>query len=1599
MFICTVLLGTYAVYSWKSGNTDVTFSIGDSYFYCESGEVVDHSGLAPVLDYRNGAVHQFKVNNIGKADTKFSVTLNIKTLDDSLKSESFKYKLIVDKSGSIDCTKSSGCEEVEGGSGNFKNMKVGMNTIVPSIDLPNNSRYQYYLFMYIDGNMQNDVNMQGSKIESTLEVCEIVAMLDYHYGNIVDNKEYLKVKSTYEGLPSNVTRNNTVVSYNTHGGTSVNSDTITYTFDGWYLESNYKTKVTANSEVNTTVNHTLYAKWNPSKTITLPTTTRTGYTFLGWFTSASNGTKVENGYSPDVSTELHAQWKANALNFADQTITKTFSTSTQTASITGATNGTGTYSYSEVSEKNSSGTSTNYISISGTTINIAASTPAGTYSYVIRATDSNSKVTKDATYKIVINKAATANAGKCNSLTYNGASQTLASGGSYVSYSNNSGTDAVDSSGNQKKYSVTVTADSNHTFSGGETSTTLSCTIARRATTCTSGSSSKPWDGSALTDKTGGSCTNLVSGHTATFSGHTGTITNAGSTANTFGSVSISSGSTNVTNNYAITKKNGTLTVTKAATANAGKCNSLTYNGASQTLASGGSYVSYSNNSGTDAVDSSGNQKKYSVTVTADSNHTFSGGETSTTLSCTIARRATTCTSGSSSKPWDGSALTDKTGGSCTNLVSGHTATFSGHTGTITNVGSTANTFGSVSISSGSTNVTNNYAITKKNGTLTVTKAATAKVGSCNSLTYNGGNQTLVSGGQYIKSYGNNSQKNAGTYSDITAYADDNHTFSDGSVTQKMTCSIAKATPTFNVTPGSGTITTSTVTFNENSSAQGVFTNSSNDSSVATVSPTKTSAVTLQDVTVTGGNNGSATITVEFSPSDETNYNKPSSKTYKVTVDRYHTLTVKPNGGVWNGTTNSSTFTQVNGTKKSIGNPSTNAYYTISYNGNGGSTPSSTKAYRSFSSWSLSGGSGKGSFSNGVYTFGTENGTLTANYDTTGKATLASSNKSVIVSYDTNGTGATSSTASQTIAVTGLGWYDAASGGNKIANFGESATFTGNKTLYAHWNSSASVTLATLSKTGYTCKWNTASNGSGTSYVSGATTSISSSITLYAQCTINTYTVTLRVQDDATDYAFILENEEDTATSLSFKVPYGENIKFSDHYCIYSGTASYCAEARPITGYTTRFYGWLDGEQLIDGDSDRIVTVTKDINLVTSFSKTINKYTINYNNNGGTGCSSKINVEYNSSYGDLCTPSRTGYNFQGWYTASSGGTKVTESTIMGDSDVTIYAQWKRNFTCAAKGQTTSYLGKSWYTMSNASGYCELALIGVSSSTGTWNEATTKLTNEYITGTNALLATEYNAGLLEKISGNNVIDSNVGGTTGLTTGSNFYWYQSGWVYNPTAITTYSLNASNVLAGFNFSSKNGALPLLSPTTIHGSCSSSNYTAGAKSFAVTSSSVTLNTACNNSNAYVGSIYQSVIKTDGDVKNADKNNVGILERYYTNQKSEEKFQAHQAKIFKFYPCGGQYNGTLSQTLTAKSSTAYLYTNNHTSTTNSTRQYSNTTYYYVYAGKYTFGSSAGKTLNLRFDTGGICTTYTRRTLGTNTYNFHYRPHIKVKST
>lgn len=69
---------------------------------------------------------------------------------------------------------------------------------------------------------------------------------------------------------------------------------------------------------------------------------------------------------------------------------------------------------------------------------------------------------------------------------------------------------------------------------------------------------------------------------------------------------------------------------------------------------------------------------------------------------------------------------------------------------------------------------------------------------------------------------------------------------------------------------------------------------------------------------------------------------------------------------------------------------------------------------------------------------------------------------------------------------------------------------------------------------------------------------------------------------------------------------------------------------------------------------------------------------VTYDANGGsTGTSSQM-VTYGAAYGTLPTPTRTGYTFQGWFTAASGGSQVTSTTKVTSGDHTLYAQWKIN---------------------------------------------------------------------------------------------------------------------------------------------------------------------------------------------------------------------------------------------------------------------------------------------------------------------------------
>lgn len=81
-----------------------------------------------------------------------------------------------------------------------------------------------------------------------------------------------------------------------------------------------------------------------------------------------------------------------------------------------------------------------------------------------------------------------------------------------------------------------------------------------------------------------------------------------------------------------------------------------------------------------------------------------------------------------------------------------------------------------------------------------------------------------------------------------------------------------------------------------------------------------------------------------------------------------------------------------------------------------------------------------------------------------------------------------------------------------------------------------------------------------------------------------------------------------------------------------------------------------------------------------TFTIRINKnFTVSYNANGGTVSPTSKVVTYGSTYGSLAVPTRTGYAFAGWYTSSSGGTKITSTTqVTQHQNHVIYAHWNVN---------------------------------------------------------------------------------------------------------------------------------------------------------------------------------------------------------------------------------------------------------------------------------------------------------------------------------
>lgn len=108
------------------------------------------------------------------------------------------------------------------------------------------------------------------------------------------------------------------------------------------------------------------------------------------------------------------------------------------------------------------------------------------------------------------------------------------------------------------------------------------------------------------------------------------------------------------------------------------------------------------------------------------------------------------------------------------------------------------------------------------------------------------------------------------------------------------------------------------------------------------------------------------------------------------------------------------------------------------------------------------------------------------------------------------------------------------------------------------------------------------------------------------------------------------------------------------------------------TGY--RFSGWYTAKT---GGSKIANSTTVDNSAGSTLYAhwKANQYTVTFDSNGGTVGTNSQKVTYGSTY-TLPIPTRMGYTFDGWYTAKTGGAKVTKDTVVtATANHTLYARW------------------------------------------------------------------------------------------------------------------------------------------------------------------------------------------------------------------------------------------------------------------------------------------------------------------------------------
>ena len=244
--------GTYAWFTWISpSNTSVTLSIGNlADVTFTSGPDINITNLAPVYNYTDGVSTTFTVRNTNSTDSLlYKVKLEITSIANELKDESFKYTLVKDN------------KVVK--TGNLKDAVNGNTLILNTSSLDKGSTSSpkistFKLYFWIDGNMENNSNMMNKSLVGKIDVGVET--------NVITNTES-SISSTSKFLNSEVPRQNittlkVVDNLDIPEGATVvdvskNNDN---TIKMWYNEAD----ANGNYDITIGSNNTIYA--NPSST-------------------------------------------------------------------------------------------------------------------------------------------------------------------------------------------------------------------------------------------------------------------------------------------------------------------------------------------------------------------------------------------------------------------------------------------------------------------------------------------------------------------------------------------------------------------------------------------------------------------------------------------------------------------------------------------------------------------------------------------------------------------------------------------------------------------------------------------------------------------------------------------------------------------------------------------------------------------------------------------------------------------------------------------------------------------------------------------------------------------------------------------------------------------------------------------------------------------------------------------------------------------------------------------------------------------------------------------------------------------------------------